>query len=181
MRARIIGLGVVAALGYVIVIAAANAAIRRWGVVPVWPGVHAPVAVYFVGAALVLRDLVQVTLGRVAMLGALALGCLLSYLTADAKIAAASAAAFACSELIDFAGFTLVAPRWKRAVAVGGLAAVLVDSLVFLTVAPQLVPGAANMSLLGGQLIGKSYGIVVALLLIPVGRRTLAPMPAPAG
>src|SRR3954468_9131714 len=106
-----------AAVAYLLTIVAANWAIHRYGIVPVGFGYVAPAGVYFVAAALVLRDLLQWSLGRTAgqaprpwqtgvMLAVIAAGAGLSFLVADPLVAAASAAAFAVSELIDFGLFT---------------------------------------------------------------------------
>jgi hypothetical protein len=55
-----------AAVAYLLTIVAANWAIHRYGIVPVGFGYVAPAGVYFVAAALVLRDLLQWSLGRKA-------------------------------------------------------------------------------------------------------------------
>jgi uncharacterized PurR-regulated membrane protein YhhQ (DUF165 family) len=177
----LLGIGVIAAAAYIAVIVLGNYAIHRWGVVPVWPagwlgsgGYSAPAAVYFIGAALVLRDAIQVAVatatrsravGRLTMLIALLIGLVLSYALADPGVAAASAAAFACSESIDFALFTWIAPRWGRAVLVGGAAAAVLDTYVFLSIAPQLVPHVSNYNFVTGQLIGKGYGVAIATVI----------------
>lgn len=157
--------GAAALVIYIAVIVAANAAVQRWGVVPVGFGYQAPAAVYFVSVALTARDLVQYGLGRVTMLTALAVGVLLSFLVADSSTAAASAAAFAASELIDFALFSWIAPRWARAVAFGGLAGAVVDSLLFLWIA------FGSFAFLPGQVLGKMYGIAIATVVIAARRR----------
>lgn len=185
---RVVGVaGILATVAYVAVVAVANWAIRRWGVVPVGFGQKAPAAVYFVGLALVLRNGVQVAwatatrsplAGRLVMLGALAAGVGVSYWTSSAGVATASAAAFACSESIDFATFTVVAlwrarrdvlgvrrPRWSRAVVAAGAVGAVVDTYVFLTVAPTLVPHVSNYHFAPGQLVGKGYGVAAALVV----------------
>lgn len=52
-------IGFLAAAGYIGTIFAANWAVQRYGVVPVGFGLMAPAAVYLVGLAFTLRDLVQ--------------------------------------------------------------------------------------------------------------------------
>src|SRR6202042_3263579 len=74
--------------------------------VPVAPGLLAPSGVLTVGAALVLRDVVQRCLGLLWGLLAIALGTALSTLVAPAALVRASGAAFALSELADFAVYT---------------------------------------------------------------------------
>jgi hypothetical protein len=187
-----------AAAAYAPTVAAANWAITEWGVVRVGFGYSAPAAVYFVGLALVLRDLVQWVAGggrpRTATgiawsLAALAVGIGLSYWTAGAGVATASAAAFAVSESVDLLIFTVLAPGRRRtpqltaAVVLAGAAAAVADTYVFLAVAPTLVPGVSNYTFVPGQLIGKSYGIVLAAVLIPVVRLVVggsSPEPATA-
>lgn len=182
------------AAAYVLVVWLANVAVAHWGVQTVWPGYQAPVAVYFVAAALILRDLVQWSMGRRAgqapagwmvatMVGLIAVAATLSGLTEPTpppflhttatRIAAASAVAFTASELIDFGLFTWISPRWARAVLVGGLAGAAVDSLIFLWIA------FSSYAFLPGQLIGKSYGIAVAALVVALRRRRTE-QPAPA-
>jgi len=163
MRTRT--LGVAAALAYVLTVVAANAAVEHYGIVPVGFGLSAPAGVYLIGLALVLRDYVQWSLGRALMLGALAVGALLSYLVAAPAIATASAAAFAFSELTDFALFSWIAPRWAWAVFVGGIMGALVDSVLFLAIA------FGSLEFLPGQLLGKAYGVIAAALLIAARRR----------
>jgi hypothetical protein len=160
--------GIAAAVLYIATVLGANAAIQQWGVVPIGFGYMAPAAVYFVGLALVLRDAVQVWLGKGWMLAALAVASVLSYLVADPHVATASALAFLSSELIDFALFTWIAPRWSRAVFVGGIMGALVDSVIFLSVA------FGSLAFLPGQMIGKAYGITVAALVIGGRRRRFA-------
>src|SRR5690242_13533704 len=62
--------------------------------VPVAPGLMAPSGVLTVGAALVLRDVVQRCLGLLWGLAAIASGALLSALVAPPSLVLASAAAF---------------------------------------------------------------------------------------
>lgn len=160
--------GWVAAVGYVGTVVAANWAIRRFGVVPVGFGLTAPAGVYFVSVALVFRDYVQWALGKAVMLAALITGVAVSYTVAGPGLATASAAAFLLSELVDFALFTWVAPRWASAVLIGGLVGALLDSVVFLHLAY------GSFAYLPGQLLGKGYGVVAAALVIAVVRRRRA-------
>jgi len=83
-------LGILATIGYVATVVAANWAVHRFGAVHVGFGLLAPAGVYAVSAALVLRDLVQWTLGKAVMLGALAVGVAVSYWVADGRIAPSS-------------------------------------------------------------------------------------------
>jgi len=150
---------------YLACILGANAAIQRYGIVPVGFGLAAPAGVYLIGPALVLRDYVQWAAGKRAALAALATGAVLSYAIADPHIATASAAAFAVSELVDFALFTWIAPRWSVAVLTGGIAGALLDSAVFLEIA------FGALHLMPGQVLGKTYGVALAAVLIAARRQ----------
>ncbi len=152
---------------YLACIIGANAAIQHYGIISVGFGLSAPAGVYFIGPALVFRDLIQWTLGKYISLVTLAFGAVMSYAIADAHIATASAAAFAVSELADFALFTWIAPRWARAVAVGGIAGAVLDSAVFLQIA------FGSLAFMPGQVLGKAYGVAVASVLIAARRRRI--------
>lgn len=129
--------------------------------IPVAPGLAAPSGVLVVGAALVLRDLVQRRLGKSWSLIAIVIGALLSAALAPAALVAASASAFLLSELADFAVYTpLQRKRLTLAVLLSGVAGALVDSLVFL----QLAFG--SLDFLAGQFVGKLWMSVLALPLI---------------
>src|SRR5580658_6689309 len=71
--------------------------------VPVAPGLLAPSGVLTVGAALVLRDVVQRCLGLAFGLLAIVLGAGASMLVAPASLVVASGLAFLISEFADFA------------------------------------------------------------------------------
>ncbi|HEY6859007.1 MAG TPA: VUT family protein, partial [Pseudolabrys sp.] len=77
--------------------------------VPVAPGIMAPSGVLMVGAALVLRDLVQRRLGVEFGLGAIAAGAAISAGFAPPSLVLASATAFFLSEFADFAVYTPLA------------------------------------------------------------------------
>lgn len=179
-----------AAAAYVGTVVAANWAIGHLGTAPTFPGAPhtipvgfgytAPSGVLFIALALVLRDLVQWSMGRRsgrqptalqagAMLTLIGAGAALSYGVAAPKVATASALAFGFSELVDFALFTWVAPRWARAVLAGGLAGAVVDSIIFLSVA------FGSLEFLPGQILGKAYGVTAAAVVIAARRRRTAP------
>jgi uncharacterized PurR-regulated membrane protein YhhQ (DUF165 family) len=157
-----------AATAYLGCIVGANAAIEHWGIIPVGFGLVGPAGVFLVGPVLVLRDYVQYVSGKRVMLALLTTGVAISYLIATPAIATASAVAFALSELVDFALFTRIAPRWSRAVLAGGVAGALLDSAVFLLLA------FGSLAFMPGQVLGKTYGIVVASALITLRRRRAA-------
>ena len=140
--------------------------------VPVAPGVMAPSGVLAVGAALVLRDVVQRCLGAAWGIGAIVLGAALSTLIAPPSLVLASGAAFLLSEFADFAVYT---PLQRRglvlAVLASSLAGLVVDSLVFLYLA------FGSLDFLAGQVIGKAWAVLFSIPLIRLLRR-VAPTPA---
>src|SRR3954471_21973429 len=134
--------------------------------VPVGFGLIAPSGVLVIGAALVLRDIVQRISGVAWALGAVAIGTTLSWWVADARIAVASAAAFLISELADCAVYS---PLQRRglvlAVVASGIAGALVDSAAFLWLA------FGSLDFLAGQVVGKAWAVLAAIPLILGSRR----------
>lgn len=129
--------------------------------IPVAPGLQAPSGVIMVGLALVLRDLVQRRLGAAWALGAIAVGAMLSGLLAPPALVVASAAAFLVSELADFAVYTPLQKRGLvRAVLFSSVAGLVVDSIVFLTLA------FGSLDYLSGQIVGKAWMVLLALPFI---------------
>ncbi|MEV0769965.1 hypothetical protein [Nocardia salmonicida] len=157
-RRQLLGAAVV--LAYLGSVLAANWLVEHFGVIGVGFGLMAPAGVFVVGPALVLRDGVQYLWGKPTALVTLAIGALASYLVASPALATASAVAFAVSEIADFVIFTWLAPRWTRAVLVGGIAGALLDSMLFLWIA------FGSLTFLPGQVLGKVYGVVIASLII---------------
>ena len=157
-------------VAFILTIPAANWMIGNVGTVcpenspcliPVGFGIMAPSGVIMVGLALVLRDLVQRRLGKLWALGAIVAGALLSALIAPRALVLASGAAFLVSELADFAVYTpLQKKRLVLAVFMSGVVGLVVDSILFL----QLAFG--SLDYLSGQIIGKTWMIVLALPII---------------
>ena len=157
-------------VAFILTIPAANWMIGNVGTVcpenspcliPVGFDVMAPSGVIMVGLALVLRDLVQRRLGKLWVLGAIVVGALLSALIAPQALVLASGAAFLVSELADFAVYTpLQKKRLVLAVFMSGVVGLVVDSILFL----QLAFG--SLDFLSGQIIGKTWMIVLALPII---------------
>ena len=140
--------------------------------VPVAPGIMAPSGVLTVGVALVLRDVVQRCLGLRFGLIAIAAGTALSAFVAPASLVIASGTAFALSELVDFAVYTpLQRRRLLLAVVASSLAGLVVDSIVFLSLA------FGSLEFLPGQIIGKVWAVLIAMPLVRLVRR-VAPTPA---
>lgn len=128
---------------------------------PVAPGILAPSGVLMVGLALVLRDLVQRRLGKAWTLGAVLAGAVLSALLAPPALVVASGLAFLVSELADFAVYT---PLQRRglvlAVVASSAIGLVVDSILFLWLA------FGDLSFLVGQVLGKSWMVLLALPVI---------------
>ncbi len=118
---------------------------------------YAPSGVLAIGIGFTLRDLVQRRLGiRVTVLAVVA-GALLSA-ALDTSLALASGVAFLLAETLDLFVYTpLQRRRLVAAVVASNAVGVVVDSLVFLTIA------FGSLSLLHGQVIGKAWMTLVAI------------------
>ena len=164
-----IGLGML--LLYVLTVVAANYAVERWGVVSVGFGLMAPAAVYFVGVAFTLRDIVHETLGRLAVAGGIVLGAGLSYFVSSGRLALASAIAFLISELADWSVYAPLRRRgWLKAVVASNIVGLIIDSIIFLWIA------FGSMEFLRGQIVGKAWmtGLaLIVLLAVRVGARRM--------
>lgn len=126
--------------------------------IPVFPGLMAPSGVLMIGAALVLRDLVQRAYGKILSLGCIVLGAGLSFFIAPPALALASAGAFLFSELVDFAVYTPLAKRYfALAVLASCTVGALVDSALFLWLA------FGSLAFIGGQFVGKLYAVAAYL------------------
>ncbi len=135
-------------------------------VIPVAPGLMAPSGVLMIGAALVLRDLVQRRLGVEFGIAAIVVGALVSAALAPRALVMASAAAFLLSEFADFAIYTpLARRRLVTAVFASSLVGLVVDSIVFLWLA------FGSLAFLEGQIVGKAWMVLLALPLIAYMRR----------
>jgi uncharacterized PurR-regulated membrane protein YhhQ (DUF165 family) len=158
-------IGIAALIGYIGTIFAANWLIVHVGVVRVGFGLMAPAGVYAAGLALTLRDIVQTTLGRLAVMAAILIGAGLSYLVSP-TFAFASAAAFLLSELADFAVYTPLERRtWLGAILLSNTVGLVVDSVLFLSLA------FGSLAFLPGQIVGKAWMTLLAIGLLAVGRR----------
>ncbi|ALK09213.1 VUT family protein [Blastochloris viridis] len=134
--------------------------------VPVAPHLTAPSGVLMIGAALVLRDLVQRRLGAgVAVLAVLA-GAALSALVAPPALVVASAMAFLVSELADLAVYTPLQRRgFVAAVVASSVAGLVVDSIVFLWLA------FGSLDFLAGQVLGKAWMVALSVPVVTWLRR----------
>jgi queuosine precursor transporter len=134
--------------------------------IPVAPGLMAPSGVLMIGVALVLRDLVQRRLGVGVASAAVIAGSLLSAALAPPALVIASAAAFLISEFADLAIYTpLARRRLVTAVVASGLVGVVLDSVVFLSLA------FGSLDFLTGQIVGKALMVVASMPFIALLRR----------
>lgn len=131
--------GVLAAATLISSVVAANWATSRFGFVPVGFGQLATAGTYAAGIALAARDAIQDAIGRQWMLTCLTAAAALSYVLADARIALASAVAFAVSELLDFAVYSPIRQRghlgdrrWAVAVIASGVVGAVADTVIFI-------------------------------------------------
>lgn len=157
---------------------AANWLIRNVGTVvlpdgshlaPVGFGLLAPSGTYAAGLTFVARDVVQRTAGRGWSLVILIPGTLLTALMSP-RLALASASAFLLAELVDFGVFSPLQKRGLvRAVFASGIAASVVDSFVFLTLA-----GIPLLVALPGLMLGKVW-IQLAATPVTAWLRTRVP------
>lgn len=151
----------------------ANWALQKYGIVPIGFGLTAPAGVFFAGLALGLRDYVQETLGRAAVVGAIVTGAALSWwLGANitipgghVSIAVASGVAFLLSELADFSVYTPLRGRTITGGIVGSnLVGAVVDSALFLWLA------FGSLSFFTGQFVGKSLMTLPVLAVLATWR-----------
>lgn len=150
---------------YVATIFAANFAIATFGIVPVGFGLMAPAGVYFAGAAFVLRDLTQESLGRLPVVGAILLGALLSLLVSP-QFALASGAAFLVSEFADFGVYTPLRNRaFVSAASASNVVGATLDSALFLWLA------FGSLEFFAGQVVGKLWITLACVPLLWLARR----------
>lgn len=143
--------GAAALAAYTVSIVGANYLTNKYGMVPVAPGLVTTAGTLAAGAALLARDLVQDTLGRIWVLNGIAAGAALTWITSPA-LAIASTTAFLIAELADMAIYTPLRARgWARAVLASNTVGAIVDTLLFLLLAGFPITSAT----VGGQLIGK--------------------------
>ena len=96
-----------------------------------------PSALWVVAISFVLRDIIQITIGKHVAWVAILIGAMLSWWLSSPALALASGAAFLISESTDAAIFTPLANRGRflLAITISGYAAGFIDSAVFLRIA----------------------------------------------
>lgn len=159
--------GALALTAYATAIVAANWATDQYGMVPVGPGLTVTAGTYAAGLALLARDTVQDTLGRPWARVGIFLGALAT-LGFSPALALASALAFLAAESVDMAIYTrLRAGGWGRAALWSGAAGAIVDTAVFLSLAPFPFQWSAAW----GQLIGKAFWATLLPVLLVIAVR----------
>lgn len=149
----------------------ANWAIAAYGLVPVGPALVAPAGVYFAGLAFTFRDLAQERVGRRWIAAAIVVGAIISGLVST-KFALASGVAFLVSELLDFAVYTPLRRRnWIGAVVASNIVGLVADSIIFLALA------FGSLEYLPGQVVGKAWMTLLAVFVLWLLRRSVAPSP----
>jgi uncharacterized PurR-regulated membrane protein YhhQ (DUF165 family) len=148
---------------------AANVLTARYGFVPVGFGLSATAGTWAAGLVLLARDAVHETAGRVAVLACIVGGAALSALLATPQLALASGAAFAVSELADFAVYSpLRRHGWATAAVASNLVGSAVDTVLFLWLA-----GFPIWPAVPGQMFVKTTATVVVVSAVVVGRGVL--------
>lgn len=156
-----------ALFAYVSCIVLANYLTDEYGLISVGFGLSATAGTYAAGAALLARDVVQDTLGRVGVLVGIALGAALTYVISPA-LATASAVAFLLAELADMAVYTpLRSKGWAKAVLASNVVGAVVDTYVFLWLAAFPITADA----VSGQLLGKLLWATMVPVALVVGLR----------
>jgi uncharacterized PurR-regulated membrane protein YhhQ (DUF165 family) len=149
----------------------ANLVVEHFGVVDVGFGLQGPAAVYVVGVAFTLRDLLHRIAGPYVVMAAIVVGAALSLLIAPA-FAVASGVAFLVSELVDLLVYTPLQRRsWLGAIALSNTVGLAVDSLLFLWLA------FGSLAFFWGQCVGKSWMTLIAVLLLAAARYGRALLP----
>lgn len=128
--------GAIAVVAYALVIVLANVATDRFGLVSIGLGLMVTAGTFFAGAALILRDWVQLTTARWVTFAAIIGGAALSYFLSSPALALASGLAFLVSELVDYGVFTPLRGRsLAGAVVVSSVVSAPVDTVLFLWLA----------------------------------------------
>ncbi|HYH36875.1 MAG TPA: preQ0 transporter [Azospirillum sp.] len=114
----------------------------------------------WVGLIFILRDMVQVRFGHWS-LAAMAVGVALSYLLADPFVALASVAAFAVSETIDWAVFTVTKRPLRDRLWLSAALSVPADTAIFFGMIDVWSPAVWTASI-----ASKLAGVTVVWLLM---------------
>ncbi|KND45326.1 VUT family protein [Streptomyces stelliscabiei] len=152
---------------YILAIAAANWLTTRYGIVPTGFGLATTAGTYAAGLALLLRDVVQDYAGTAWVFVGIAAGGALTAVMSPA-LAVASVAAFVLAELFDWGVYTPLRSRgWARAALLSGIVGAIVDTAVFL----RLAPFPFEWPVFWGQLVGKALWATLLPVLLVVAIR----------
>lgn len=171
------------AAAYIATVVLANVLTKHYGTVPIGFGFTATAGTFAAGAALLARNVTQDATARpgghgwrkavrdkLPIVGLMLAGCALSWVLADATLAIASAAAFACSETADMAVYTPLRRRnWSRAVLAASAAGAIVDTFLFLRLAHFPITAES----VTGQLVVKVGMSWATVALVGVARGVL--------
>ena len=124
-------------LAYVISIVLINIGFEHVPLLPLFDtGEKYPPMALIVGLVFVLRDYAQREIGH-KILGAMAIGGVLSYFMASPFVAIASVTAFLVSEIIDWAYYTWSKKSLRQRILISSLLSTPIDSAIFLIIINQ--------------------------------------------
>lgn len=163
--------GLAALVAFIATVYVANWLVSHYGIVNVGFGLQAPAAVFSVGAAFTLRDIVHRTLGPAWVFAGIIVGAGLSYTIAPA-FATASMVAFLASETADLLVYTPLEKRsWIGAVTLSNTVGLALDSWIFLTIA------FGSLGFFWGQVVGKAWMTALTIALIALARASRSLLP----
>ena len=128
-----------------------------WQVLPGWA--FNPVTIV-TGLVLVVRDFAQREIGHEVLI-AMAVALILTALAAGPELALASGAAFAISELVDWAMFTFTKYRLSTRILLSSALAAPLDTTLFLYGASMIRDGQLTIPNVTMSIIGKMLGAIV--------------------
>jgi len=117
-------------------------------------------ATLVVGAVFVLRDYAQREIGHKVLLATLTAGVITWFMTTPA-LAVASIAAFAISEMADWAVFSFTGRPLQKRILISSLISVPLDSLAFLYLSGYLTPIS-----FGTETLSKAVGVAIVWMLL---------------
>ena len=120
-------------LGYIAAIVIANIGFTYLPMIPLPRGEMLAPMSFLIGFVFVIRDFSQREIGH-KVLGAMAIGGLLSYFMADPFVAYASVVAFIISELVDWGVYTFTKRPLKQRILLSSAAGTPIDSAVFMLI-----------------------------------------------
>ena len=155
--------GVAVAL-FVTTVVAANALTAAYGLIPVGWGMTATAGTATAGLSLLTRDWVHHTAGRTIAMICIGVGAVASATLAGPRLAIASAAAFAVSELADLLVYQRLRDHgWIAAALASNAVGAPVDTVLFLALA-----GLPIWTAVPGQLWVKTLATLATLVAVTV-------------